>query len=184
MTETIQIKKLGRKPMPSKFEEGQTYSMTQVIDAKNRKMTGFGSWTENWKVGDEISVNVTKSDYTDKNGITKISLKLENPNPSSQQRGQQNDPNKISHINQLGWEIASNLASTLFSNRKSVTLNDIEGLVDAIKLKLDPSKKSVPEIDVNLEDNTDEIETKFEKALNSEKLDGDFEKEDDGETPF
>ena len=174
--ETIKIKKLGRKQMPSKYREGQTYAMTQIIDAQNRKMTGFGPWTENWKIEDEISANITKSDFTDRNGITKTSLKLENPNPSSQQRGQQYDTNRIPYVDRLGWEIASKLAPILFSGQKGVKLSDIEKLVIAIKSKLDPSKESVPEIDIHQEDTTSEVK------VTDVKLDNDLG--DENELPF
>lgn len=78
--EKIKIKKIGRKDMPSKYKEGETYALMTVLDHKNRKLTAFGKWAEGWKVDDVVEVNIVEKTWRDKDGFEQVNLNLENPN--------------------------------------------------------------------------------------------------------
>lgn len=157
--EKIKIVKIATKQQPSKFKPGETYTITTVLDEKNRKLTAMGAWAEGWKVGDEIEATIEEKKWTDRDGFDQISLNLKNPNQKKfTPRGSYTNPVVVS------YQLAATLASLLFANKKKVTLTDIDKLAEELKKRIDtspaekteevkkPEAKKTPEIDVDEED--------------------------------
>ncbi len=164
-TEQITIKQIGRKQAPSKFKPGETFSITNVMDDKGRKLTGMGPWTENWKEGDVIQAVVEEKKWTDKDGFEQTGLNLKNPNqtPFVPRAGGGGNFNPTLTL----YQIAAQLAPLLFANKKQVKLEDIEKLVEALKektnvatpveeKKAEPVKTTTPDVNIDEEDDLDE----------------------------
>jgi len=75
--EKVKIQELGRTKKPSLYEPGRLYTITSILTTDGRQMVAYGSWSENWKKGDEImGVVETKIEKTKKgNLITDITIK-------------------------------------------------------------------------------------------------------------
>ena len=159
--EKIKIIKIATKQQPSKFKPGETYTITTVLDEKNRKLTAMGAWAEGWKVGDEIEATIEEKKWTDRDGFDQISLNLKNPNQKKfTPRGSYFNPVVVS------YQLAATLASLLFASKKKVTLADIDKLAEELKKRIDtspvqkteevkkPEVKKTPEIDVDEEDDS------------------------------
>lgn len=177
MSEKITIKKIGRKDMPSKFKEGETYKMTTILDDKNRKMTAFGGWAEGWEVGNEVEVNVVPKTWKDRDGMEQNSLNLENPNkqPFTPRGGGGFNPTISAYQSAATFALA--LAT---AGKKKLTLEDLDKIAEHIKSKFDTtspvSTESVPEIDVEKEEKT---------TAAAPKKDPDFDDDgDDEDDPF
>ena len=166
--EKIKIVKLGRKQQPSKFKPGETYSITTILDEKGRKMSAMGAWSDNWKIGDEIEVNIEEKKWTDRDGFEQTNLVLKNPN----QRAYSGGGSRINPVVQ-SFELAAKLAPLLFTGKKKVKLDDIVELANEIKKRLDNPTAIKPK------ENIPEIEVKEEKESSVSNSDSDFDEEDD-----
>ena len=191
MPEKITIKKIGRKDMPSKFKEGDTYKMTTVLDDKNRKMTAFGKWAENWSVGDNVEVNIKEKTWRNKDGFEEVSLNLDNPNKQAYiprggagaSGGSFNNPVISAYSSAAMFAVALAVSGA----KKKLTLADLDKIADHIKSKFGVTdstekKDDVPVIDVEKEEK--------QKPKKKEEKDPDFDDdaedddEDDDEDPF
>ncbi len=175
----ITIKKVGRKDMPSKFKEGETYKMTTVLDDKNRKMTAFGQWAENWKVGDEVEVTIKEKTWRDKDGFEQTNLNLDNPNkkPFTPRGGTFNPA--ISAYNSAAMFA---IALAVSGAKKKLNLADLDRIAEHIKAKFDAfstteKKDDVPEVDVEKED-------KSKPKEKDDDFDEEVEEDDDDDDPF
>ena len=186
MSEKITIKKIGRKDMPSKFKEGDTYAMTTVLDSENRKMTAFGGWAENWKVGDTPNVIIKEKTWKDKDGFEQVSLNLDNPDKKPfTPRGGGGGFNPTISAYQSAATFALALAT---SGKKKLTLADLDKIADHIKEKFgtpatEEKKDDVPTVDVE----KDEKKTSKKKKEKDPDFDDDEEVEDeddDDDDPF
>ncbi len=177
MSEKITIKKIGRKDMPSKFKEGETYKMTTILDDKSRKMSAFGAWAEGWNVGDEVEVDIKEKSWKDKDGFEQINLNLDNPNKKPfTPRGGGNFNPLISAYNSAAMFA---IALAVSGSKKKLTLADLDKIAEHIKSKFDSTttttekKEGVPEVDVEKEQKT------------NSKKDEDFDDDDEeDEDPF
>ncbi len=171
-TEKIKIAKLARKQQPSKYKQGETYSITTIMDEKGRKIAGLGQWTENWKVGDEIEGDVQEKKWTDRDGFEQTSLTINNPNQKSWsgRSGFQQNPKIIS------YQLAASLAPLLFAGKKSVKLEDIDKLAEELKSRIDSSSTTSS----NSSDNSTTQQDKTPE-LN---LDNEEGGDDDSDEPF
>jgi len=60
----IEVVEISKKQAPSKFKEGVLYWQVSVTDGRtNRKVTIFGDWAKDWKLGDVIEVIWEKNTY-------------------------------------------------------------------------------------------------------------------------
>ena len=163
--EKIKIVKIGRKQQPSKFKPGETYTITTIMDEKNRKLVAMGAWGEKWQVGDVIDASVEEKKWTDKDGFEQISLNLKNPNQTAF------TPRGGSYFNPVvvSYQLAASLAPLFFSGKKKVTLANIDELAAELKKRIEvspaastqtpePKKKEVPTVDVDKEETTEEDE--------------------------
>ena len=158
MSEKITIIKIGRKQNPSKYKPGTTYSITTVLDDKNRKLTAMGKWSDEWKVGDVIDGIVEEKKWTDKDGFEQIGLSLKNPVPST--FGGKGS-GFVKNVLIDAYQIAAALAPVIYADKKKVTMKEIDELAVYIKTKLDSESastapvlstvpaQSVPTVDVN-----------------------------------
>lgn len=174
--ETITIKKLGRKQLPSKFKPGETFSITNVLDEKGRKMAGMGAWTEGWKVGDTLEVEIEEKKWTDKDGFEQTSMNLKNPNQK------QFVPNQRTNPKVALYQIAAGLAPLFFKDKEKVTMEDIRKLVKALEKEIEGfSSSSTASTEVK-KDTTPEV-----KIDDDSEDDDDFDEEDSDdseEEPF
>ena len=79
MSETVKIKiaKIGRKEMPSKFKEGETYSITTILDEiSGRKGAAMGKFADGWKIGDTVEGIWEKRTWKDKDGFAQESWNI------------------------------------------------------------------------------------------------------------
>ncbi|MFA5395005.1 MAG: hypothetical protein WC346_03200 [Methanogenium sp.] len=169
--EKIKIVKIGRKQQPSKFKPGETYSITTIMDEKNRKLVAMGAWGEKWQVGDVIEASVEEKKWTDKDGFEQISLNLKNPNQSAF------TPRGGSYFNPVvvSYQLAASLAPLFFSGKKKVTLANVDELAAELKKRIEvkqtpapaavPEKKEVPTVDVDKEETTEEEEDDDERPF-------------------
>lgn len=190
MSEKITIKKIARKDMPSKFKEGDTYKMTQVIDIEGRKMTAFGKWAENWKEGDTPDVIINKKSWKDRDGFEQISLNLENPNKSTGSFG--GGSRKTTSFNPMLtiYNSAAMFAVALAvsGTKKKLKLEDLDRIAEHIKEKTSETSeaietKEVPSVDVDKETNKKKTKVKDEEELDIEEEsdeDDDFDDDEDG----
>ena len=164
--EKIKITKIGRKIQPSKFKPGETYNITTVLDEKGRKLVAMGAWADNWKIGDEIEVEVSEKKWTDKDGFEQTNLNLTNPNKKPWSGGGSGGNPLIA-----SYQIAVQFAPLYFAEKKKVTLEDIDKLAEEIKKRISivsvATKEDVPKVDVEKE------ETK--KKDSKEEEDDDFD---------
>ncbi len=186
MSEKITIRKVGRKDMPSKFKEGDTYAMTTVLDSKKRKMTAFGKWAESWKEGDEVDVIIKEKTWKDKDGFEQVSLNLDDPNkkPFTPRGGGGFNPTISAYNSAAMFAIAMAVSGT----KKKLTLADLDKIAEHIKENFgtpavtEEKKDDVPSVDVE----KDEKKTKKEDKVKDDDFDEDdedFDEEDD-EDPF
>lgn len=165
--EKIKIIKIGRKQQPSKFKPGETYSITTILDEKNRKLTAMGPWSENWKIGDEIEGTIEEKKWTDKDGFEQTNLNIKNPN------SKQFVPRDTTNFLVISYQLAATLSSLLYANKKKVKLEDIVSLAEELRKKIEPSyssttetkEKEVPEIDVTKESKKAEDEDEDERPF-------------------
>lgn len=168
--EKIKIVKLGRKQQPSKFKPGETYSITTVMDEKNRKLAAMGAWGEKWQVGDEIEAIVEEKKWTDKDGFEQVNMNLKNPNQKDFiPRGSGSYVNPVV----VAYQLAASLAPLFFSEKKKITLADIDKLAEELKKRIEVTsvtpvtsaqpeaeatkkKEDVPEVDVDKEDSEED----------------------------
>lgn len=141
--EQIKITNVTRKQMPSKYQEGQFYTLTTIIDDKGREMTGSGKWTEGWQIGQTIDVNVVQGQWTDKDGFPHVSLKLENPNPAAAggQGGKKFYPQRSKMVD--FYTLAIQMLP-LFKTSSPITLDYVHDLAMAIKKKIDVVENAAP----------------------------------------
>jgi len=179
--EKITITKIGRKQQPSKFKQGETYTITTIMDDKGRKLVAMGGWSDSWKVGDVVEGEVSEKKWTDKDGFEQTSLNLTNPNKKSWSGGQ--GGGAVINTTIISYQIAAQLAPLLYADaKKKVKLDDIVALADEIKKKISVdapaavAKEDVPKVNV-------EEEVKDEKPKKKE-VDADFDDEEDDEKPF
>lgn len=185
MAEKITIKKIGRKDMPSKFKEGETYKMTTILDDNNRKMTAFGQWAEGWKVGDEVEVDVKEKTWRDKDGFEQTSLNMDNPNKKPfTPRGGGNFNPMIS-----AYQVAATFALALAtSGKKKLSLEDLDKIAEHVKSKFGSTtetekKDDVPEVDVEKEGKGKKKKVEKDDDFDDEE-DEDVEEEDDDDDVF
>lgn len=171
--ETIKIVKLGRKEQPSKFKEGDTYNITTILDAKNRKLAAMGKWADSWKVGDEVEAIIEEKKWTDKDGFEQTSLRLKNPNasPGGFRGGRPVSP----------WVSAYTVAATLLpliTSKKKLAISDFDQLAIALKDRMEngpaggTKTDATPEVDVN-----DDVEVETKKESKNEDVDDDDDDE-------
>ncbi len=174
--EKIKIIKLGRKQQPSKFKPGEMYSITTIMDEKNRKLAAMGKWAEDWKVGDVVEAEIEEKKWTDKDGFEQVSLNVKNPNqkPFTPGGGRSFFNPKIT-----AYQLAATLAPILFGDKKKITLKDIDELAEELKKRIEvapqPSeaveakksatggtKEDIPEVSVDdVEDEEDDSARPF-----------------------
>lgn len=170
----IKIAKVGRKEMPSKFKEGETYSITTILDEiSGRKGTGIGKFSDGWKVGDTVEGIWEKRMWKDKDGFEQESWNIKNPNaaPMGGKSGTWG-PRKATLVD--AYTVAAALAPILFKEKKTVKLDDISALADALMKKFGsstaPAEKKAEGVDVDLSK-----EDTLAKKKTVVKEDGDFE---------
>lgn len=145
--ERVVIAKVGRKEMPSKFREGETYTMTNIQTEDGRTMTTFTDWAKTWKVGDTIEGYVTSSTYKNKQGFDEESIRIADPAMSDKKKGGwTGSPRSGGGVPRIvdAYNIAAKLAPILYANKKAIKLDDITALAEEIKKRLDASAGSTP----------------------------------------
>lgn len=171
----IQIEKLGRKSMPSKYKEGDTYSITTIKDSiTGRKGSAIGGWADNWKEGDSVEAIWSPREFTDKDGFTQKTWSLENPNKNTKTGSW--GPKKPTLVD--AYMIAAALAPVLFKEGK-VNLDKITKLADEVFKKISgtvASSTGVTDIDVS------ESEKSPVTKKPTKKVDSDFDVEDEDDT--
>ena len=180
----IKITKIGKKQQPSKFKEGDTYTIATIMDEyTGRKASGFGKWTDDWKEGHEFNGIWVANNWKDKDGFEQKGWNIENPDKKEYTgpRGGAAATLTIIHA----YTIAAALAPVIFADKKKIVMSDIEKLVEAVKTKLDASapnaeekteeKKKVKDIDVDKED---------KKSSEKTGDDEDFDVDEDDDDPF
>jgi len=175
MSETVKIKiaKIGRKEMPSKFKEGETYSITTILDEiSGRKGAAMGKFADGWKIGDTVEGIWEKRTWKDKDGFAQESWNIKNPNATVGGKGGTWGPRKATIVD--SYTVAAALAPILFKDKKIVKLDDISALADALMKKfganISESEKKAVGADVDL--NKEEVQTKKNPV---KKEDTDFE---------
>jgi len=150
MTEQIKIQNITTKQNPSKFQPGQFYTIATIIDEKGRELTAMGKWAESWKVGDTISAIVEQNQWTDRQGQAHTSLKLKNPNPSTnfQKSGYSKDNTMIDY-----YDLAIKAMSVL-ANKEAVTLDYIHKCAEAIKTKIEGNTQAPQQQNTMIAQNT------------------------------
>lgn len=153
MMERIKIVKIGRKEMPSKFKEGETYIKTTVLDETSRTIGCFDEpWSKDWKEGDIVEGDIEKVEKRGTDGSLQVYYNIKNPNKKPF------TPKTFGNPNVQVYQIAAALAPVIFKNAKEVSFDDIKKLASLIKAEVNmPSfnsdaKKPVPEINVDKED--------------------------------
>ena len=174
MSETVKIKiaKIGRKEMPSKFKEGETYSITTVLDeVSGRKGAAMGKFADGWKIGDTVEGIWEKRTWKDKDGFAQESWNIKNPNATTGGKGGSWGPRKATIVD--SYTVAAALAPILFKDKKTIKLDDISALADALMKKfgasVSESEKKAVGADVDL--NKEEVQTKKDVV----KKDSDFD---------
>lgn len=157
----IKIKKIGRKQMPSKFKEGETYNITTVLDEiSGRKGAAMGQFADSWKVGDEVDGIWEKKTWKDKDGFEQENWNIKNPVKKEFKGGGGGGstwaPKKPSIVD--AYTVAAVLAPVLFKDKK-IKLDDISKLADELMKRFsastpttDTSKDTVAEIDLDKEE--------------------------------
>ena len=175
MSETVKIKiaKIGRKEMPSKVKEGETYSITTILDEiSGRKGAAMGKFADGWKIGDTVEGIWEKRTWKDKDGFAQESWNIKNPNATVGGKGGTWGPRKATIVD--SYTVAAALAPILFKDKKIVKLDDISALADALMKKfganISESEKKAVGADVDL--NKEEVQTKKNPV---KKEDTDFE---------
>lgn len=132
----IKISKVGRKQMPSKFKEGETYNITTVMDEiTGRKGQAMGAWSDVWKVGDIVEGIWEEKKYTDKDGFEQKSWKITNPDKKEFKGGGSYGPRKATLVD--AYTIAALLAPLLYKDKKILKFEDIAKLADEIMKKVE-----------------------------------------------
>jgi len=179
MSDTVKIKiaKVGRKEMPSKFKEGETYNITNILDEiSGRKGAAMGAFADSWKVGDTVEGIWEKRTWKDKDGFEQESWNIKNPNKKEFRGGGGGNwgPRKPNIID--AYMVAATLAPIIFKDKK-VKLDDIAKLAEEVLKRLNAATpaadtKKAEGKDVDL----DKEETPKKKAT---KKDADFDVEEE-----
>jgi hypothetical protein len=162
-TEQIKIVQIGRKQLPSKFKPGETFTITTVMDDKNRKLAALGQWSEGWKEGDTIEGIIEEKQWTDKDGFQQTSLNIKNPNQQTFVPYPAPAAQTATNPSLVFYEIAAQLAPLLFKDKKGVKLDDIDKLVAELKKRIEgntsaptpasaPAADNTPSVNVDAED--------------------------------
>ena len=178
--EKIKIVKLGRKQQPSKFKPGEMYSITTIMDDKNRKLTSMGKWGEEWKVGDEIEAIIEEKKWTDKDGFEQVGLNLKDPNqkPFTPRSGGGSYMNPIV----VSYQLAAALAPLFFSDKKKITLADVDKLAEELKKRIEVT--STPSSTQTETTETTETPKKKEVKVPEVNVNEDVEDDEDDDRPF
>ena len=123
----IQIKSINRRQQVSTRIPGQTYSITKIQDIGGKVYSGVGKWTENWKEGDEIEVNVEEKQIQGQDGFPITVYNLKDPNPSSFQ-GRSFTPKS-------NWTVAYQLAIEIVKGL--IPEDEVDRVAAKLKEKLD-----------------------------------------------
>ena len=158
--------------MPSKFKEGETYSITTVLDeVSGRKGAAMGKFADGWKIGDTVEGIWEKRTWKDKDGFAQESWNIKNPNATTGGKGGSWGPRKATIVD--SYTVAAALAPILFKDKKTIKLDDISALADALMKKfgasVSESEKKAVGADVDL--NKEEVQTKKDVV----KKDSDFD---------
>ena len=156
--ENITITQLKRESLVGKFGP---YNRVILADSMGRKISAMGSWADNWKVGDTVSVNIETANGTDRNGNPVVYTNAKNPNPKTAPNFS-NASAKPSQDNTLvmSYQIASTLLPFLCRDlKRQATLKDLDDLATQIKTRISPvsiqQKLSTPVVpEVNLDEET------------------------------
>lgn len=158
----IKITKVGRKQMPSKFKEGETYNITTVMDEiTGRKGVAMGAWSDGWKVGDTVEGIWEEKKYTDKDGFEQKSWNIKNPEKKEFKAGSYG-PRKATLVD--AYTIAAALAPILFKDKKSLKFADIVTLAENVMKKLEVAPaaalaEKVATVDLDVEEKAGKKET-------------------------
>src|SRR3972149_10658841 len=188
MSETVKIKiaKIGRKEMPSKFKEGETYSITTILDEiSGRKGAAMGKFADGWKIGDTVEGIWEKRTWKDKDGFAQESWNIKNPNATTGGKGGSWGPRKATIVD--SYTVAAALAPILFKDKKTVKLDDISALADALMKKfgavVSEKKAEGADVDLNKEEGKKNTvkkdDTDFEVALDTKSESEGTEDEDE-----
>lgn len=161
MSEVVKIKvaKVGRKEMPSKFKEGETYNITTILDEiSGRKGAAMGAFADSWKVGDTVEGIWEERKYTDKDGFEQKSWNIKNPVASKGGKGAMGQwgPRKPTLVD--AYQIAAALAPVVYREKKSIKFDDIVKLADEVMKKLgaavpaEAKKAEGKDVDLNKEE--------------------------------
>jgi len=177
--EKITIKKIGRKDMPSKFKEGEVYSMVTILDENGRKMTAFGDktesdWTKNWEIGSEVSVEVNVKEGKDKDGFDVTYYNLKNPAKKAA-GGYSKQSNNSNYAIIQAYHIAAAIAPLLLKNEKEVNFESIVKIANSVKAEIEGVKREAEVPVVNLDtvekEEVKETKTKEVKFAGEEEFD-------------
>ena len=138
MSEAVNIKiaKVGRKQMPSKFKEGDTYNITTIMDEiTGRKGVAMGTFADSWKIGDTVQGIWEEKKYTDKDGFEQKSWNIKNPEQKKFTGGSSYGPRKATLVD--AYTIAATLAPLLFKDKKTLKFSDISKLADEVMKKIE-----------------------------------------------
>lgn len=143
----IEIIEISKSQKASKFKPGELYWDVKVTDGKTRrKVTVFGDWGKDWKLGDVVEVIWQTNDY-EKDGVIKSGWKIVDPNakPTSPRPAQPVSAAVSSAPNMVNaFMIAATAASTIFKNTEKVTLDMVEALAKAVMVKLQAATPVAP----------------------------------------
>lgn len=183
--ERVVIAKIGRKEMPSKFREGETYTMTNIQTEDGRVMTTFTDWAKTWKVGDAIEGIITSSTYKNKQGFDEESIRIADPSLADKKKGAWSGGARAGGVPRIvdAYKIAAQLAPVLYAGKTGVKLDDISALANEIKKRIDagagtPSAPAAPVA----KPAPQEVKT-VDVAIEESAIEG-VELEDDDSKPF
>lgn len=176
----IQITKIGRKQNPSKFKEGETYTITTIVDGiSGKKMSTFGNWADNWKVGDTVEGIIESKTWKDKDGFDQQSWNIKNPN-KKEFVPYKKSASATKPLIVEAFHIAAVLAPILYDSKKKLKLVDITELANAIKAELEKGSKTKDndstETTPTKKDEGDDVETLEEET---DVIEEDVDEEDD-----
>lgn len=176
----IKISKIGRKQMPSKFKEGETYNITTIMDEiTGRKGVAMGTFADSWKVGDTVEGIWEEKKYTDKDGFEQKSWNIKNPNKKEFKAGSSFGPRKATLVD--AYTIAALLAPVLYKDKKTLKFSDIAKLADEVMKKVEvvpaaPAAEKVKTVDLDKEEKTgkkEEVAEELEEGSAEENVDDD-----------
>lgn len=149
MTETnktiIEIASIERRPVTKK--NGEQSMIIAVTDARTKRVgeTWDQTWTASWKIGDtvEVSFGEPKLWTNPKNGVTKETWPIKNPNekPKFGPRTFNSQPSSES----AAWTVAATLLAPHFVGKK-IDLSVVAELAEKVKIAMTPVAKAVPQM--------------------------------------